>query len=121
VSGIIATISLGLFAGRLESRYLDFGRPFLVTMFIYSGVQLLYPILRTPSPFGLGPPESVLALKTLLKLYAFGMKISLYWGISRRLSDLQIPFMIKELCDPHERQRIGDRRKKFVGTVRSTR
>lgn len=116
LSGVIATVAFGLFAGRLETRYLNCGWLFLIAMFVYSGVQLLFPVFRAPSPF---LKEGVDLISVLLKVYALSMKFALFLVIRRLLVDAEIAFMIKELHTEEwpteeETPAYRERRKSFL-------
>jgi nucleoside phosphorylase len=107
LSGITATAALALFAGRLEDWRLDCGWWFLAAMFVYSGAQLLYPILRTPPLFKIENAED---FRIAVKLYALGMKIGLWFAIDRLLELDRIADLINKLKQEAARPVISQSR-----------
>ena len=113
VSGVLATVSLALFAGRLESRYLDCRWLFLMGMFLYSGVQLFYPVLRIKPFTGDGYAVQADVIRVGLKLFGLAMKIWLYFTMARLFRSGQIAFLIHELRDERVRAAVAKRRADF--------
>lgn len=102
VTGIGAATCLGLFIGRLESRFLDV-HPFeLFLLYMYAGLQPLYRILRLPNIQDLMSPDRVYLIEFLLKALALALKLGLYFVVRRQLRSGRLAFYMWKVRVLHE-------------------
>lgn len=102
VTGIAAATCLGLFIGRLESRFLDV-HPFeLLLLYMYAGLQPLYRIFRLPNIQDLMSPERVYLLEFLIKALALALKLGLYFVVRRQLKSGRLAFYMWKVRVLHE-------------------
>ncbi|MFT3764569.1 MAG: hypothetical protein QM820_03490 [Minicystis sp.] len=102
-SGVLAAMCMGLFVGRLESRYLSVATAEFVFLYAYVVIQPLFPLFRVlrscepllhiPAEFQFLPTLSEL----LLKASACAFKLGIYLVVRRQLKSGRLAFYMKKV------------------------
>lgn len=92
LGGCISALCLGLFVGRLESRYLDLDPIEVVVLYGYAAIQPLFSLSTMGRVITITEGLSLVNLQVVIKLLAIAFKLAIFFSVSGRVESGRLAF-----------------------------